>query len=162
MSGSYTLTVAGLDTGSDHPCGSPLLNGASLSVSEAVVFAEGTGAEQSKKIYSNNQELLAAVPVELDLQTALGPYGDALALAGVPLIYLKAPVTNTVPVTISAAAVNGWTEFPAAGITLDPGCWMIKAISAGGGTQQAVGGSDKVLSFLSSANGDIQIRILGR
>jgi hypothetical protein len=82
---------------------------APLSRTEQVLFAEGVGANQANRIWSDTRTLGASATEDLDLAGAalLDPFGVAVVFARIKFLYIKAAAANTNSVLVGGVAA-GW------------------------------------------------------
>jgi hypothetical protein len=129
-----------------------------LPIARDVTFADGTGAGQANRLWSDQRTLAASANEDLDLAGALlDAFGTAAVFARVKGLYIAAATGNTNNVIVGAAATNQWATFlNAAGtLTLRPGAWVQAGIGlATDATGWAVtAGTGDLLRIANSAAG---------
>ena len=95
-----------------------------LNWSSVFSFADGTGADQAKKIFTDTRTLSASATEDLDLYGVLtDAFGTTLNMAKVKAVIFSAASGNTNSVQVTRPASNGTPIFMAAGdgIALTPG-----------------------------------------
>lgn len=151
LSAQFNLAFRATLTGAaDH--GTP---NAPVTVEKQIVLANGTGAAQADKIFSDQRTLNASTNEDLDLAGALtDPLGAALTFVKVKGIIVKAADANPADLIIGAAAVNGFFGlFGAATHTLNlPAGGVFSWVFPGTGKAVTAGTAD-LLRIASGAGG---------
>jgi hypothetical protein len=119
-------------------------------------FADGAGAGQAQKIFTDTRTLAASASEDLDLNGVLtDAFGASLAFAEIKAIMIKAAAANTNNITIGGAATNQFVSPFGAGthtLTLRPGGVLL--LVAGDATGYAVtAGTGDLLKIANAAAG---------
>lgn len=129
-------------------------------------FANGSGANQASKIFSDRRTLAASGTEDLDLAGGLtGALGGALTFATVKALMISARPGNTNNVVVGPAAANGFLgPFGDASdrIAIRPGGVLLVTAPAGGWAVTA--GTGDLLTVANSAAGtpvDYDVVIVG-
>lgn len=108
-----------------------------LSVVAQMLLADGTGASQADRIFTDTRTIADASPItngyeDLDLAGSLADaYGATLTFARIKFLMIKAASANTNPIQVLRPSSNGVPLFVAAGdgITIRPGGFFAWAAS---------------------------------
>lgn len=129
-------------------------------------FANGSGADQASKIFSDTRTLAASASEDLDLAGALsGALGGTLTFASVKALMIRAKPGNTNNVVVGPASANGFAgPFGDASdrIAIKPGGVFLITAPPAGWTVTA--GTGDLLTVANSGSGtpvDYDIVILG-
>jgi hypothetical protein len=126
---------------------------AELSVKHS--FANGSGANQASKIFSDSRSIAASGNEELDLAGVLtSAFGTAITFAAIKAIMVRARSTNTNNVVVGPAASNGFLgPFGDASdrISIKPGGVFLITAPPAGWTVTA--GTGDLLNFANSGAG---------
>lgn len=138
----------------------------SIDLNFVVALANGTGAGQASKIFSDARQLAASANEDLDLAGALvSNLGASASFAAVKAIAIRAKPTNTNDLKIGPAAANGFLgPFNAAAdrLSLKPGAFHV--LTATGAGWAVTGGTGDLLNIANAAGGspvDYDIVIIG-
>jgi hypothetical protein len=120
-----------------------------------IALADGTGANQADRIFTDTRTLSASATEDLDLAGSLtDAYGATITLARVKAILVKAASGNTNNVNVSRPASNGVPLFLAAsdGIAVLPGGAFLWVAPNAAGVAVTAGTGD-LLTFTNSSSG---------
>lgn len=125
-----------------------------------ISLANGTGAGQADKFWSDQRTLTASSTEDLDLSgsSLLDPYGAAVVFARVKLVLVSAAAGNTNNVIVGANVVNGWatmigpTGASGGTVTLRPGAFAAFGCTDATGWAVTAGTGD-LLHVANSAGG---------
>lgn len=107
LKSSVGFTLRALLTGT-HDFSPPSAN---LDKARGLTFANGTGANQADRVWSDRRTLAASASESLDLAATLtDPFGATLTLARVKVLLIEAAAANTNNVVIGGAASNAFTS----------------------------------------------------
>lgn len=119
-------------------------------------FSRG-GANDADCVYGASGSLAGAATLDVDLQTVLDAFGDALSATGVVVFLFAATSTNVDDIRVSpSAAGNPWTGLLAAGseMKLTPGCTILGvATSVSAASRWTVGAGSKVVRLTNMSAG---------
>lgn len=89
-----------------------------LSYPKVWEWADGTGADQADKVWSDSGTITASGTVDIDLAGGItDAYGATITLARVKLLAVYAHTTNVNNIEVGNAAANGWTSWVDGGST---------------------------------------------
>lgn len=160
MSHTVAASISAYDTAN-----APVLLGVRFTPSITKVLAEGNGSDEANVIWGKDLSIAASTTEEIDLQTELDAYGDALALTDLATLYIEAEDTNPDDVIVKRGASNGFSSLLEAsgGYRLPPGEFAMHSGFATGSL--AVSGTVKTIGF-ENVDGTtaavVKIRLLGR
>ena len=120
-----------------------------------IALADGTGANQADRIFTDTRTLAASATEDLDLAGSLtDAYGATITLARIKAILVKAASANTNNVNVSRPASNGVPLFLAAsdGIQVLPGGAFLWVAPNAAGIAVTAGTGD-LLTFTNSSSG---------
>ena len=120
-----------------------------------IALADGTGANQADRIFTDTRTLSASATEDLDLAGSLtDAYGATITLARIKAILVKAASGNTNNVNVSRPASNGVPLFLAAsdGIQVLPGGAFLWVAPNAAGIAVTAGTGD-LLTFTNSSSG---------
>lgn len=118
-------------------------------------FADGTGANQANKVFTDTRTLTASSAESLDLAGGLvDAFGLTLTFTRIKAIIVTAAAGNTNSVQVTRPASNGLPLFMAAsdGIALTPGASFTAVFPDANGIAVTAGTGD-LLTFTNSAGG---------
>ena len=120
----------------------------------------GDLTNQFSKLYVETGTIPGAGSTDIDLQSDLDRYGNALSLTDVALIYISSDSTSTGTLQVDAGAANGFTNLlsTSAAVKLSPGDFLI--VGALTADNLAVSGTNKVIT-LSALVGSVDYTIHG-
>jgi hypothetical protein len=116
-------------------------------------FADGTGANQAKAVFSDTRTLTASATENLDLAGVLtDAFGATITMAKIKAIMITAASGNTNSVQVTRPASNGVVLFMAAGdgIALTPGAGVCAVFPDANGIAVTAGTGD-LLTITNSA-----------
>lgn len=129
-----------------HLPASPYMAAITAVLEQAFNLRNGAGDETADRVFFQTGTIAISGNVEVDLQTALDGFGDALAATAVIALGITATSTNAAPIELTTGAANGWTGLVATGdvvrIRAGGSVWFIATKS---GSRYPVSGTDKVL-----------------
>lgn len=166
LTGNITLSVSAKQTAT-LDLGAAV---ADLLLSQAVVFANGTGAAQADKAWSDRRQLAASGSEDLDLNggsALLDPYGAAVSFVKIRWLGIKALASNTNNLVVGAAAANAWANLlnSTGTLTLRPGEAIFVACGAADATGHTVTpGTGDQLKIANAGGGtavDYDILVIG-
>ena len=120
-----------------------------------IALADGTGANQADRIFTDTRTLAASATEDLDLAGSLtDAYGATITMARIKAILVKAASGNTNNVNVSRPASNGVPLFLAAsdGIAVLPGGAFLWVAPNAAGVAVTAGTGD-LLTFTNSSSG---------
>ncbi len=118
----------------------------------AVAFADGTGANQADRVFTDRRTLGASATEDLDLAGVLvDAFGATITFAKIKAIIVKAADANTNDVQVTRPAANGVVLFLAAsdGLNVKPGGAFVWVAPGTGVT--VTGGTGDLLTITNSA-----------
>lgn len=130
-------------------------------------FADGTGADQAQKLWTDQRTLTASATEELDLAGGLTDvFGTALTLTKVKALIIKAAAANTNNVIVGGAASNAWAAAVGAAndtITVRPGGTLVLIAPDSTGYAVTAGTGDllKIANSAGSTSVTYDIAVLG-
>jgi phage-related minor tail protein len=130
----------------------------------ALTLANGTGASQADKVWSDERTLAASASEELDLAGGLllDPFGVAVTLVRLKVLYVEAIAGNTNDVIVGGATPNGFVGgFGAAAHTwaVSPG-GVFLAVAPGAGWLVTAGTGDLLKILNGGAGTGVTYRIV--
>ncbi len=133
----------------------PAALSSATNISDAYPLTDGIVAGKADKIYTANGTTAASGTTVLDLAGVLNDaFGNALTMAKVKALYVKAAVGNTNDVVVTRPAANGVpiVTTAGAGVPVGPGgCFVwVRPDAAGVGVTPATG---DLLHLVNSAGG---------
>ncbi len=146
---THVGTAGALDLGTITPIS------ALVAQTKDLQLADGTGAAQADRLFSDTRTLAASANEDLDLAGALADaIGGTAVFARIKGLYIAAASGNTNNVIVGAAASNAWATLLGAThtITLRPGAWIMLGTGATDATGYTVtAGTGDLLRIANSA-----------
>jgi len=136
-----------------------------FALSKSLSLADGTGANQADRVFTDQRTLAASGTEDLDLAGVLiDAFGQAITFAKIKAVIIKAADGNTNDVNVSRPASNGVPLFLAAGdgIPVKPGGVLAWFCPGTGVT--VTGATGDLLTITNSAGGTgvtYQVVIIG-
>lgn len=110
----------------------------------------GTSADQADRVYHAQPTIAASGTLDVDLKTALDPYGVAIALVEVVTIDIRVPAGGGA-LRLQPGASNGWTALlDGTSPTLDLPAGSRLVLHCPANPAWAVGAADKVLTLVET------------
>lgn len=128
---------------------------APLSIAKSIALTNGTGANQSDLVWSDQRTVTASSTDSIDLAGSLtDAFGAALTFARIKVLVVTAATANTNNVVVTRPAANGVPLFSAAGdaVPVRPGGVFVWACSDATGVAVTAGTGD-LLDFVNSGAG---------
>ncbi len=137
---------------------------APLSISQQITFAEGTGANQANRVWSDTRTIAASTSEDLDLSGSalLDPYGVAVVFTKVKAIFVRAAAGNTNNVVVGGAAATQWAAMlgTTGTVTLPPGALFAAFNPSTAGYAVAAGATDLLKVANSGAGTSVSYDIV--
>jgi len=123
-----------------------------LSLLQSLSLADGTGANQADRIFSDTRTLSASATEDLDLSGSLTNAYGTVTFARIKAVLVIADAANTNNVNVTRPASNGVPLFLAAGdgVAVRPSGFFLWACSDATGVAVTAGTGD-LLTFTNSA-----------